>query len=224
VNSVAIQGRTLTFPIEVRKARSWAAQFLVDARAAQAQLPPGLEVVRIFGRAMLVIPVVRYEDSDLDSYNELGIAFLVRRPGSKGPRVFIKHLPVTQEFTLEAGRTIWGYPKFIANIDIVEHPGGMRATLTADGARVLTLDVRRSLFPMPARTLPTYTYLNETLRETNWDMPGVRARGRLGGGNIQLWTHPIADELRALGLPKRAFATQTVAEMRAVFGPAETIT
>jgi hypothetical protein len=173
---------------------------------------------------MLVIPVVRYEDSDLDSYNELGIAFLVRRAGSKGPRVFIKHLPVTEGFTLEAGRTIWGYPKFMADIDIVEHPGGMRCTLTADGARVLTLDVRRGLFPMPARTLPTYTDLDGTLRETNWSMPGVRARGRLGGGNIKLWTHPIADELRALGLPKRAFAVQTVAEMRARFGPAAIIT
>jgi len=223
MTQVSIQGRTLTFPIEVRKARSWAAQFLVDPAAAQAQLPAGLEVVKVFGRAMLVIPVVRYEESDLDSYNELGIAFLVRRPGSKSPRVFIKHLPVTEEFTLEAGRTIWGYPKFLAGIDIVEHPGGMRCTLSADGARILTLDVRNSWFPMPARTLPTYTFIDDTLRETTWTMPGVRARGRLGGGNVQLWTHPIADELRALGLPKRAFASQTVAEMRAVFGPAETI-
>ncbi|MGZ4138741.1 MAG: acetoacetate decarboxylase family protein [Actinomycetota bacterium] len=203
-----IQGRTLTLPVEVRRARSWAAQFFVDAAAAQRLLPRGLRIASVAGRGVLVIPAVRYEDTDLDAYNEVGIAFIVR--GETGLGVYIHHLPVNQAFTLEAGRTIWGYPKFMADIDIVEHPGGARVVLAADGEEILQLDVRRGWIPMPAQTLPTYTELDGVLRVTKWSTLGARALGRPGGGRLHLGTHPIAKELQALGLPKRALAVQTV--------------
>ena len=60
------------------------------------------------------------------------VAFLCRAAGRKGIGVYVHHLPVNQKFTLEAGRTIWGYPKFMADIDIVEHPGGARIMLASD--------------------------------------------------------------------------------------------
>ena len=51
---------------------------------------------------------------------------MVNPPGStaSGPRAlqsagaFIHHLPVDQAFTLEAGTTIWGYPKVMADFTI----------------------------------------------------------------------------------------------------------
>lgn len=220
MTSFTIQGRSISLPVEVRRARSWAAQFLVDAGAAQKLLPSGLRIAAVAGRGMLVIPAVRYEESDLDAYNEVGIAFLVR--GAKGLGVYIHHLPVNQGFTLEAGRTIWGFPKFMADIDIVEHPAGARVLLAADGEEILQLDVRRGLVPMPARTLPTYTNADGVLRVTDWSTP-ARALARPGGTRIHLGSHPIAKELRALGLPKRALAVQTVLDMRASFGPASTV-
>jgi len=222
VSSFAVQGRTIELPVEVRLASSWAAQFLVSADAAEQLLPPGLRIARVAPRkGMLVIPVVRYEDSDLDAYNEVGVAFLVR--GAIGTGVYIRHLPVTQGFTLEAGRTIWGFPKFMADIDIVEHPGGARVVLAADGEEILQLDVRKGLIPTAARTLPTYTYMDGVLQVTRWTMKGVRAKIRPAGGRIELGSHPIAEELRMLGLPSRALATQTVPDMRATFGAAATI-
>src|SRR5690349_3677857 len=108
MTSYEIQGRTVTLPVQVRSARTWAAQFLVDPAAASLLLPPGLAIARVAGRAMAIIPVARYEDGDLDAYNEVGVAFLVRAAARKGIGVYIHHLPVTQQFTLEAGRTIWG--------------------------------------------------------------------------------------------------------------------
>src|SRR6266513_162910 len=74
-DSYEIQGRTITLPVEVRRARTWAAQFLVDATAASLLMPPGLTVARVAGRAMAIIPVARYEDGDLDASNEVGAAF-----------------------------------------------------------------------------------------------------------------------------------------------------
>src|SRR5687767_8162784 len=141
-----IQGRTLTFPIEVRAADSWAAQFLVPAKAAQAIVEPtGLEVAQpLPGRAMLNIAFVDYRDADLDAYHELAIAFLVRPDHAVGGTtldrmrefirgeigVYIHHLPVTQEFTLQAGQDIWGYPKFLADIDIAENGGRVTCILS----------------------------------------------------------------------------------------------
>jgi hypothetical protein len=215
--SFEIQGRTVTVPVEVRRARTWAAQFLVEADGAQLLMPPGLVVARFGGRAMCIIPVARYEDGDLDAYNEIGVAFLARAAGRKGIGVYIHHLPVTQGFTLEAGRTIWGFPKFMADIDIVEHPGGARILLASDNEEILQLDVRRGWVSVPSRAIPTYTYMDGVLRETPWTTSG-RARARLGGGRLELGSHPIAKELRALGLPKKAFAVQTVPVMRARFG------
>jgi len=105
----------------------------------------------------------------------------------------------------------------MADIDIVEHPGGARIMLASDHEEILQLDVRRGWVSIPARAIPTYTYMDGVLRETRWKTSG-RARARLGGGRLELGSHPIAKELRALGLPKRAFAVQTVPEMRATFG------
>lgn len=222
MSSFQIQGRTVTLPVEVRRARTWAAQFLIDAAAAQQLMPPGLTVAKVAGRAMAIIPVARYEDGDLDEYNEVGVAFLARAAGRKGVGVYVHHLPVTQGFTLEAGRTIWGFPKFMADIDIVEHPGGARILLSSDNEEILQLDVRRGWVSVPSRAIPTYTYMDGLLRETPWTTSG-KARARLGGGRLELGSHPIAKELRALGLPKKAFAVQTVPEMRATFGSSTVI-
>lgn len=233
-----IQGRTVTMPVEVRRARSWAAQFLVDARAAHRLLPSGLEVARpVPGRAVLVVGIVCYDDTDLDAYNEVAVSLLVRPPGSPPAGritreffggdvgVHILHLPVTQTFTLEAGRTIWGYPKTLAQIEVTEEPRGVSATMVQDDQHVLTLEVKPGgPLPVPNRPPPTYSVLDGTLVRTDWDITGPRPRARPGGSRIELGTHAIADQLRTLGLPKRPLATQTIETMRATFAAPEPVT
>lgn len=237
----AIQGRTVTLPVEIRDARSWAATFLVPAEAAQALVEPsGLEVAQLRpGKAIASLAAVRYEDGDLDRYNEVAVAFLVR-PHDAGPAsataralevarnragVLIHHLPVDQRFTLEAGRTIWGYPKFLSRIDIEERERDTTITLTHDGAHVLTLTVRRGIKPWPGvPNLPTYTFMDGVLRRTPWQTWHEGTRGRVGGARLELGSHPIADELRSLGLPKRAIVSTSVRRVRARFGAAEIVT
>ena len=167
------------------------------------------------------MPVVRYEDSDLDAYNEMAIAFYVRGPLGQG--VYVHQMPVTQEFTLHAGRQLWGYPKFLAGISIDERPDEMRARVEHEGEHVLTLTIKRARLRTPARTVPTYTFLDGALRFTRWEQPGARPDGRFGGATVELGEHPIAEELRALGLPRRALGTQAVRNMRARFGPARAV-
>ena len=121
VSRHVIAGTELTMPVRVRRARQRTAMFAVAAGAAQAMIDySGLRVFRLRpGKAVVVLMLMHYTDSDLGQYFEYGTNVMVNPPGQtlSGPRrlaeagAFIHHLPVDQDFTLEAGRTIWGYPK-----------------------------------------------------------------------------------------------------------------
>jgi acetoacetate decarboxylase len=235
VSSVAvysIQGRDVALPVQVRRASSWAAVFRVNARAAQRLVDPtGLRVARPSpGKALLTLVFVRYDDGDLDAYHEVGVSFLVHPHDAPKATdllrnracVYIHHLPVDQSFTLEAGREIWGYPKFMAGIGLATLDGRTTCALAQDGVSILTLTVREGGVRMPTQSPPTYTFLDGVLRRTEWEGFGT-ARGRLGGASLHLGDHPIADELRTLGLPKRALFTSSNAEFSATFGGAEVV-
>jgi len=80
------------------------------------------------GRAIVVLTFMHYIDGDLEQYHEYNTSVMVNPPGSNasGPRAlqsagaFTHHMPVDQEFTLEAGTKIWGYPKVMADFTIRE--------------------------------------------------------------------------------------------------------
>ena len=113
-----IAGTELTMPVRVRRARQRTAMFAVDAAAAQAMIGySGLQVFRLRpDRAVVVLMLMHYLDTDLGRYLEYGTNVMVHPPGPAptGLRglveagAFIPHPPVDQEFNLEAGRTIWG--------------------------------------------------------------------------------------------------------------------
>jgi hypothetical protein len=74
---------------------------------------------------MVVLMLMHYLDGDLGQYYEYGTNVMVNPVGSDATGLsalqsavaFVHHLPVDQAFTLEAGRTIWGYPKVMADFD-----------------------------------------------------------------------------------------------------------
>jgi len=123
-----IAGTVLTMPVRVRKAAQHMAMFSVDADAAQRMIDySGLRVCRFRPRrAVAVLMLMHYVDSDLGEYCEYGTNIMVNPPGSNASGLralqsagaFIHHLPVDQAFTLEAGRNIWGYPKVMADFAI----------------------------------------------------------------------------------------------------------
>jgi hypothetical protein len=247
--SVSVMGRTVRLPVEVRRAGQWGAQYLVPAAAAQRIVSPtGLEVTGpIPGRAMVSLAVCRYDDTDLDQYHEVAVGFLVRlhdapahptasrrvrefASGAVG--VYIHRLPVDQEFSCAAGRDIWGFPKWVTSIDIDESRadgsgGGTGTTvrLVDDGVHVLSLTVAAGgRLSLPSKAPPSYSFAAGVLRRTTWTTSAEGTAGRLGGATLVLGDHPMADELRSLGLPKRALFSSSAALMRASFDAAEVVT
>jgi hypothetical protein len=231
MTSYTIQGRPVAIPVRVRRARSWFASFAVPFAAARDLIAYSglLPATPVFGRALCSLAFVDYADGDLDPYHELAVAILVCEPGSRGRKpagAFIHQLPVDQSFTCEAGRAMWGFPKFIADIDIrpAASGSGGRCTLVHDGARVLDLTIASGL-PVPSRAtaLDAFSYAGGVLRRTSWSLDGSGSRGRPGGARLALGEHPIADELRALGLPRRALMSGTLRDVRMEFAAAEIV-
>jgi len=203
-----------------------AAQRLISGDAFEAvEMSPG--------ETQLVLGFVDYRDNDLGDYNEVSIAFFVRQRGARHGipylgaildflrsrvAVFIRHLPVNQSFTCEAGRTIWGFPKTVEQIDFTIEGERARCTLTMNGKHVLTLESRRGgSRHLPDTTMATYSLIDGAPHKTAF----VSAAGGVGffrrGTELTLGSHPIADELRSLGLPKRPLMAMWVEHMRARF-------
>nr|WP_281371767.1 acetoacetate decarboxylase family protein [Petropleomorpha daqingensis] len=169
----------------------------------------------IDGRALLSLGVFRYRETTcvgadggtevLTPYAEVSVAVVV----TVGParrvlpilsprlRVFVLHLPVT---TLEARDVgaLWGFPKFVADLDFEEEPDRRRVVLSEDGQEILDLILRPS-GPALADRHPhvVHTVKDGVLLETTVPMSGYR-QIRLGpaSGTLRLGEHPVGRQLR----------------------------
>ena len=233
-----ILDRDVTLPVEVRHARAAMATFLVRARVAQSLLPGDeLEVATTFpGRTPLLVGVIDYEDNDLGDYLEVSILVFVRpRAQPRGIPVlsdayrmlrgrlgtYILALPVDQEFTCEAGRRIWGFPKTVERISLDRRDGEVVGRLEMDGRHVLTLSVRTGgARTLRSQTITTYTHLDGVLHRTEATQAGTGVGIRAGGARIELGDHPLADSLRSAGLPKRPLMSMWFEHFSGTFGPA----
>lgn len=242
--SYTIQGRPVEMPCRVRRATSGAATFLVRSAAARTLLPSDeLEVVELLpGRALASLACIDYRDNDLGDYHEISLALFVRERRAPagvpwlGAAVdlarnrlatCILRLPVNQTFTCEAGRRIWGFPKVVHEIEFAYEPTRATCTWRAEGRSVLTAILPRG----GARTLPeaamtTYTVIDGRLHRTRFstgaDGFGFRF-GAAGGFGLALGDHPVAGELRGLGLPRAPLMTTWMETMHGRFEAPEPV-
>jgi hypothetical protein len=213
--------REVQLPVEVRVASSDLATWVVPS----GRVDPLLEGTGLVpygpvgGRAIVSVGMVQYLDSDLGAYNEFVLALAAKHGERMG--TLIRQLPVNQPFTLAAGRTIWGFPKFMTQSSITVSAGGATVgrLADADGEPILSLRLARGWVPLPARTteLDTWSFADGVLRRTPFTLRTAGTRARPAGATLQvLGDHPMADDLRALRLG-RALSTMHVARLSATF-------
>lgn len=227
-----IAGTVLRMPVRVRKADVHTAMFSVPADAAQRLIDySGLSVCEFRPRrAVVTLMFARYFDGDLGRYHEFGTCVMVNPPGSSarglralaGAAAFIHHLPVDQSFTLEAGRTIWGFPKIMADFT-VRDTTPFSFEVSAGGELIAAMQFGPAI-PVPSRPRPqvlkTYTHADGTTREIPWEMTNSHVRFRPAGARLRLGDHPYARELASLGLPKRPMLSGSVGNVEMTFGDA----
>ena len=233
-----ILGREVRLPVEVRDATAAVAYYLVPAAAAQRLVTPSaLRVALVLpGRTLCTIGTMDYKDGDLGQYHEIAVTFFVHERDSRplpfigtalgllrgNVGAYIHRLPVDGEFTCEAGRTIWGFPKFVTEIALSSAGGEQTAVLRADGQHVLTHTVRTGgTRVLRNRAQISYGHRDGVVYKTLAVMSGEGVGARLGGARLELGTHPLAGELRALGLPKRPLFSTYMSKMTGTFYAAE---
>ncbi|GAA2047743.1 acetoacetate decarboxylase family protein [Williamsia deligens] len=234
-----VLGREVASPVEIRHATAFTAMVSVSAEAVATLLEPtGLSAMTWRpGRALCAIVFVDYVDGDLGPYNEFGVCFLVHhhRPGAgaSGMRAllrgevcaYIHRLPVDGDFTLAAGREIWGFPKTLADFDCRHRSVRPHGSVRADGREIVDLRLGRGLSvpdSSSSTTLTAYSHLDSTLRATPWTMRAASVRTRPGGARISLGDHPIADELRGLDIGTTLMSS-SIGHLSMTFGDAEVV-
>lgn len=231
-----IAGRVISMPVQIRKADVHTAMFSVDAGAAQRLIDySGLKVCEFRrGRAVVTLMLARYFDGDLGRYHEFGTCVMVNPPGSTAhgltalgdAAAFIHHLLVDQSFTLEAGRTIWGFPKIMADFTI-RNGGAFGFGVSEGGALIAGMEFGRGI-PVPSlrkapQVLTTYSCADGITREVPWEMTTSQVRFRPAGARLRLGDHPYAKELASLGLPKRPMVSGAVGHVAMTFGEAHVL-
>ena len=224
-------------PVKIRRAAQHMAMFSVDADAAQRLIDySGLRVCRYRpSKAVVVLMLMHYVDGDLGQYLEYGANVMVNPPGSvasgfralRSAGAFIHHLPVDQTFTLEAGRSIWGYPKVRADFIVRDgHDCGL--DVSGEGRFAVGMEFPPGL-PVPSsrtskpRIHPTYSHLDGVTRETAGEMTLAGVRYRPGGVRVRLGDHAYGRELAALGFPKRALLSSSAENVEMTFADAKEI-
>jgi hypothetical protein len=216
-----IEGEDLGYPTVFRDGCSATGLFVVRSGAAQELIAEsGFEIAEIAPRrGLMALTAVHYTDTDCGRYDEIAQAFFVR-PVARSPSVpylgtwldlargnvasFTWKLQVTTRLSQFAGIEMWGFPKTLEEIEFDRSDERARFSLRMDGQDVLNFSVRAegSQTPSPITSkvysifegAPHVSYLTQSYRDT-----GVR----LGKGLLELGPHPLAQQLRELGLPRR---------------------
>jgi hypothetical protein len=222
-----VQGKRIDLPVTVEDARFAGALWRAPRSAVDSQLEPyGLTSAGFRGTGLAMLVCVVYPDEFvLGGYDEVGIGVLATGPG--GPGLFVLELPVTGAFTREAGREIWGLPKWMmtSTADI----GGARSTTVIRDGDVSVMDatIRTGYLSLPVPVPSagrTWARADEGPNQgrllsgkTSMRFRGLRfGRGR--GTTITWGEHRMADRARALGMDGRPFLTLSAERLTASFG------
>jgi hypothetical protein len=221
-----IEGKSLGYPALFQDGSSAVGLFPVPSSGAQALIrDSGFEVAELWpGRTAFSLACCHYRESDCGVYNEIAMAFFVKPKHGRGSRIpylgtwldiirnhsatHVWKLPVTTKLANDAGVLMWGFPKTVEEIDFDVAGGRATFRLRMDGSEVLTFSAPASgTRHQPRRASAVYSIYegapHVTYLENECHDVGVSLRG----GRLTLGDHPVARELRALGLPRRPLVT-----------------
>lgn len=237
-----IDGQPIDFPVVVADASMLMNAFLVDARVAQNIIKDsGFRVLELFpGKAILQLLFVDYRQNELGDYNEGAIIFPVLTPGERKPFPFfgamlrmargsvgnfVYRMPVDQPFTTHAGRFIWGFPKWVARIDIEFGAKRARGSFFDEGELVYGFCAKTGgTTKVKEQRAASLAIRDGKAWKTYGTNTGSGLTFALGGEMPTIGdSHPLAMELRALGLPKKPLFSVSIKNTAMSFAGPEAV-
>jgi hypothetical protein len=204
-----IQGREITFPMEVDDFNAATLLYSVPTAAAAALLPgAAFEIVEVApGVAQFIVAACDYVSNPWGDYNELNLGFLARPKGAPADVIgsFVYRMPVNQGFTCEAGNRVMGFPKTVEVLDADYTDDAVSFRWVIGGETALRILVPRVAPAGPPERIEavSYSYLDGQPYGTTLSMDmGTGLVADPSAVVMELGSGTVADELRSLGLPK----------------------
>ncbi|MEN9883234.1 MAG: hypothetical protein RLZZ420_451 [Bacteroidota bacterium] len=214
-----------TFPVKFEDVHYIASLYTANSEKVNTLLNgTGLKAgLHFFGKPTVALGLINYKKSDLGAYNEIILSIPVvqqhektgwanwidlyanfdKRKGGQ----YIIHIPVTTQVSVDAGRTLWGYPKTLLPIIHNFESGGINTLLLNEVNKPLITVKGNTAFeiPIPAMPLMTYSFLNDTLLKTTVDI-SCRMKCKINSGltiHVADLDHPIGKSIRELGIDNK---------------------
>jgi hypothetical protein len=217
------EGQAIKLPIFYQDVLSMTASFTASTKAVKKYLPhPDMKPIEFFpGRCMVAFTAFEYRKCDIDPYNEFSISVLIKFKKTQIPffsaisqlirrtySTYVWHLPVTTEVARVGGVELYGYPKFIADIDFKKDDSWVQCDLSEKGQKILSLR-GQVLETSPGKRLRyiTYTIKDNVPLVTNVFVNPIEfAQSRdSAAAQLEIGTdHPICKELRSIDLGEKS--------------------
>jgi hypothetical protein len=200
------EGTEVALPIRYIDNRCLAATFLTDLdRAAQVLKGTGLQAVpQEDGKAVVLYLCWEYRKTDIGPYNEVAVTVLAVAPQDPAPAIYVADLPVTTEAANRAGQELWGYNKFVTNIEI-KGDGKQFSAIVHDpqNGLISSLEGTRGVsVPVAPTDIYSFSLLEKKIIKTFVQVPTPWHASGGEGFVLRVGdsTHRMAGHLRTLGL------------------------
>ena len=214
-----------TFPVKFEDVHYIASLYTANSEKVNTLLNgTGLKAgLHFLGKPTVALGLIKYKKSALGAYNEIILSIPVvqqhektgwtswidlyadfkKRKGGQ----YIIHIPVTTQVSVDAGRTLWGYPKTLLPITHNFESGGINTLLLNEENKPLINVNGNTGFEMPIAAMPlmTYSFLNDALLKTTVNV-SCRMKCKIKSGlTIQVADpdHPIGKTVRELGIENK---------------------
>ena len=197
-----LTGRDLSFDVEYKDFSFFGIELRADYQevkcffAARPLVPkesaPGETRLQIVGCEMRRVRIA-------GPYNEVAIQVPVE-PLDNSPDDMFAHLflPVTTEAARWPGVDIYGFPKFVAKIDIAKEEAKIGCWLAADGEQVLEFEMPDKTGPKKRAKWEFYGNRKKQMVKVVFDWEGYFLEETGGDVRFVLGKHPIADTIGRL--------------------------
>jgi hypothetical protein len=218
-----LEGRELSYPTRFYDGSSAMGIFSVPAKIADDIIADsGFTTARIApGRTALSLICVHYTDTECGAYEEIAMAFFVKRSGRQAGLTipylstwwdilrgniasYTWCLPVSSTLSRDCGIFMWGFPKTLEHIDYENKDGRTRSSWMIDDEMVLSYSVPASGSKTANEISPPVYSILEDKPHVSYLTQRYSQVGHHGrDGILTLGSHPAADNLRRLGLPRK---------------------
>jgi hypothetical protein len=221
-----LKGETFELPILYFRDDAFALFYTVDPARIKALMPSDklFPVTVTPKKALFGVACFNYIDTSIGPYGEVAIVAAAvygdSRPIHLIPAIretydprfgtVVLHLPVTTTRARDGGRGIWGYTKFVADMDFTITPEYLQCRLAEEDRHILTMRVaRRGFAKKDYRPLSTFSVKDKKLIQTTIPQVGtVRNAFFPRGSFLELGDHEIARPLKELGLSDKPFMSR----------------